>query len=153
MPIALRDTEMDVAQVIESATITGINFASGSLFAGPMPDVGAPDQVVACRLASGTADHYVGKDSGLFTAEVQVMVRGNAGEYAATHQLARTCFEAVWNPVAVGIDQMLPEGVAANYLGPDENHRPVFTFIVNVTFSAEKNVAPFVLPIGFGLLY
>ena len=36
MPIALRDTEMDVAQVIESATITGINYASGSLFAGPM---------------------------------------------------------------------------------------------------------------------
>lgn len=136
----LKDVELDIAQVVESAAIAGISMGAApapSLYAGPFPSA-APDRMVSVRFAGGDAEPYVADGHILFEPEVQVVVRGVPGRYRETLQLALTCFEALYLPAVDGYISIQPQGAGPDYIGPDEKGRPVFTFTVQLAYEAER---------------
>ena len=84
----LRDVELDLAGIIEAASLgVSMNANQPSLYAGPFPS-SAPQTMIAVRFAGGDdSEDFITTGNALFSPEAQVQVRGEPGRYKATLDL------------------------------------------------------------------
>lgn len=78
---------------------------------------------------------YLGIGKSYYRSHVQVLVRGNPGEFQVTDALARDVLRALHTKTITGYIQVLAEESEAGYLGADEAERPLFT--VNAELHSE----------------
>lgn len=129
-------------EIADKLAILGLGVVGTSIFIGMMPD--HPDELIAVMETGGSAPTFGFSTPGLKfeTPNVQVIVRGERGDYSAPRDTIQTAFRGLAT-------------VQGQYLGPsyyhmirpiqspfmlhrDQNERPVFIF--NAT--CEKEIAP-----------
>lgn len=134
----LRDVELELAGVLNTAGLTGVSFGAGNLFAGPMnTDAGL---AIAVRESSGETEMFIADAHGLLSTTVQVLVRGTEGSYQTTRQLAIAAWEALWLPAGgvAGYVVVRSQGTGPVSLGPNPNGEFVFVFDVVATYEAQR---------------
>ncbi len=128
----LRDVELALATVLQSAGHGSMEATPPTLYAGPFPST-SPDDIVAVRTAQGDGVRdYLG-GGGLVPAEVQVLVRGRVRE--ATRVRAAACWAALHQASVAGYAMVRAGGAGPTEMPRDGNGRFVFVFTVVAHYS------------------
>lgn len=118
-----------------SSLVTGTN-----LFSGPEQAVGTgiPSAAVFCRTYGGLSPvPYLGNSADLRTFSVQVLIRGDQGDYDTTRTLARTLWERLHRYLGAGggyIDFMCQQADPVD-LGSGDDDRPRFAINLDLRYS------------------
>jgi hypothetical protein len=117
-----------LAERLQSASIA---FTAQNLFIGLMPD--QPDLCVAIYEASGAAplEVLVNNDATLERPAIQVLTRGGRNDYPAARALAASVqaeLVKITNEDVSGTRFLRVHTMSSiNAVGPDDNHRPIFS--------------------------
>jgi hypothetical protein len=140
--VSLRDTELDVAKLLEAAGLGSLADGSPTLFAGPYP-TSAPDAFISCRQTDADPpEKYLGNVPLRRHREtVTVLVRGGRepGAYSASRSRALAAWQALAERYDVpGYDSIDCQEGAPNYLGEDEEQRPQWSFSVSCEYATGR---------------
>jgi hypothetical protein len=136
--MALKDCEMDVAELLEEAGVGSTSTTPPTLYAGPFPSTG-PDALVNVQdVGAGEgAEQLLGGGGRVALApEVTVRVRGVRHQYAEARTAAFAAWQALWEARPEGYVRMVPLGSGPGYVGPDEVGRHRFSFTVRCEYRA-----------------
>lgn len=143
--MALRDVELDVAQLLEAAGLGSMATSPPTLYAGYFP-ADKPEQLVAVRDTGGDdPEEHLGTGGAIFHPEVQVLVR--AGTRTAARELAVASYEALRLKRTDAYALIRPAGSGPLSSGKDANGRHVFTFNVELEYAAASAPGGEVVPL------
>lgn len=135
--MSLRDTELDVALLLEAAGLGSTTSNPPSLYAGPIP-AGAPDAMIACLDAGGDQPEKYLANTGLslHRDSLQVLVRGSPapGSDKDTGDRARDAWAALYD---LHLDEYIridPTEGRPTRQAPDEEGRPRWSFTVELEY-------------------
>ncbi len=133
----LKDTELDIARLLEAAGLGTLSGPTPTLFAGPYP-ANAPDAFLACQQSSAEPPaKYLGTGAAYHVETVTVLVRGTREPdgYTESRNRAEAAWEALFEARPAGYVRVEAES-RPHYLGPDEDDRPQWSFTVSVEYAS-----------------
>lgn len=135
--MSLRDTELDVALILQEAGLGSLEDGQPDLFAGPFPS-SAPDALVCCRRTDADKpEKYLGAVGlRLHRERVRVLVRGGSGPdaYKESGDRARAAWSALFEFYPDEYVQVDPDDGGPSYDGVDDERRPLWSFAVGLEY-------------------
>jgi hypothetical protein len=133
----LKDVELDVATVLQAASIGSMSASPPTLYAGPFPNT-APDAMVAVAELSDPGEDLEQLGGGgrlALVHELTVQVRGPRSLFAPAKAKAVAAWEALREVTPADYVWWRPTGKPVN-LGQDDMGRWRFSFTLRVEYRA-----------------
>lgn len=135
----LKNPASDMAAALTGQTLGGVALTSGTnLFANEVP----PNLTMAVSLLNGAGEkpqpYIAGSTDSIFRALVTGYVRGVGGGvgYSNSETLARAVLGYMHLKTVSGYVSVEAEHTHPDYMGPDEQGRPQWTFLLRCTYTA-----------------
>ena len=120
-----------VAALLNGQTLASVTLATGTnLFSGPErpKSQGIPSRAVFCCEYDGPAPSpFLGQSTDLRFFKVQVLIRGNPGDYDGTKALADACIPRLQRAAPSGYIDCRTLTSDPNYLGRSPSDEPRFS--------------------------